>query len=1421
MTTTYNNLSELIKDPINNISHISYNTETKTYTLNTNLELQDIINDISLVELNILLDEDEIFNGNGYTIYLNNLSINGLFKVNTNNSNRVLIKNLSLYNGNITENNGCFVGNGQSKYIIKNCRIQCELENNNTSGFSGKDNSDYIIEKCFAKVIISGIQCGGFISSNNSNYKIQECLYQGTITGSNNGGFVSPNNNTGHITNCISICNINNNNSGFVGFLDSTENNIVIQNSYHKGNIDSDSKSFGYLNSNNISNSYDNINISDINNGKIGELNTYDIISINDISYESNIDSFIIDNFDFNSYPILKCFRELPWMKDDYEHYINSPSLGSTISDFINSGYTENELKDYGITIEEFRLEGYTITELVEIGFTLKQIMDGGYTTAQLISEGYTMAMVLEDVIEIENITYGINNENIITKDISGNNIIYNLTRNINWSDINGITDNADFFTLKKNEIFDGNGFYIDLSGVSTRGIFKTEGSSITNAPIIKNLNIINGNISHNDFYDHGNALLVQKEQRYFIIDNCTINSNIYGEFSGGFAGMYSGYESGYCIIKNCNFEGIIYGNHSGGIIGSGGGNTKGRCEIINCGFSGRIIGKGSGGIAGFACGNSSGNCIINNCFSRNIIIEGECAGGIIGSHAGNRGYCLITDSDTSGNIIGNWSGGITGYNAGYKGNCDIYGCYYSGSMSGEYNGGITGLNAGYMGKIKIELSNTSNINILGSGSGGITGGNSGIAGSCDIIKCYTTNGTINSSECGGIVGSYSGKLDGSCNITSCYSELTIDGSNNGGLCGSYAGYQGITNINKCYYNGNISGNNNGGFSGSYSGNKGQIIIENSYVSGNISSTNYGFSGIYSGSTNGNYKLKNSFSISTAETMYGNNTIDNNGLLIIQNSYVYSTSGNSEFIDDISSNGNIVIQNSYVYNTNGTSKFINSSSANSNIVIQNSFDDTNINPISLTVLNNDVSYNNIINDGESFVIDDDSSILLNDFLNVPWKKEEYNITTGPRLGFIATDLSNSGYIVNELTDYGFTATEISKIGYPIRELLELGAYKDNELNIAEYLNENIDISTNLIREDFKNYGHKFSLDPLVDSNLVELFRNKMITTTQQTKDNIDKILFVLTDKLVINDNIREFLNNQGYIYLEGTISEIKSFNVNVIQNRIEIINGDLFHNIKYNGATYSMDDIINMNSMTVLFYGVGVDDDDENIGSVLLRGELNGSTSGDPHIYPVDGGMKYELPNKKTNYRLVQSIRNDLIINCSTRNITEKEKYEIKEFYKIKNNKEAPDTLQTEGVFYKEIYMNIENNKLYYNFDTKNIKIIGNKEYFSYNVGIKKGNKENKNERCEYIKVLNISFNHSYYGLIVLELNYFSNPQLKYGIKIQLKEIDNLNELSGLLIREYNCKYLELNNIQNKSYRNVNNKRALIKNKVNSYHLCY
>ena len=192
------------------------------------------------------------------------------------------------------------------------------------------------------------------------------------------------------------------------------------------------------------------------------------------------------------------------------------------------------------------------------------------------------------------------------------------------------------------------------------------------------------------------------------------------------------------------------------------------------------------------------------------------------------------------------------------------------------------------------------------------------------------------------------------------------------------------------------------------------------------------------------------------------------------------------------------------------------------------------------------------------------------------------------------------------------------------------------------------------------------------------------------------------------------------------------------------------------------------------------------------------SSSGDPHIFPLNGNA-YELPQNKGIYRMIQG--DNIIINASTRRINNNEKEEMKKYFEYKGvNKNKISKLVNDGCFYDECQIICGKHKLKYNFESKRMT-LNNKEslnYFSFKTLTESGNRSyNKFERCENITKLIISFKHNVYGFIGLELNYFSNPQMKYGMNIIM---DNAEGIDGLLIKEYEIESMTLNKLDDKTY---------------------
>lgn len=214
----------------------------------------------------------------------------------------------------------------------------------------------------------------------------------------------------------------------------------------------------------------------------------------------------------------------------------------------------------------------------------------------------------------------------------------------VNWSTLG--FSNSNYINLLTGYTFDGNNKTIDISGITTSGLFISGGSDIT----IKNLGVINGSTAT------GGGLIMRGSQDNFIIENCystgTISgTNDSGTGSGGIVGSSAaGSLNSSAIIRNCYSTGAITGRDCGGIVADYAG-ERGVCTILNCYSKGTISGQEAGGICGgFAGGNGTdGSVIITNCYTTGTITyTATDGGGICGKNEGTPGTVTITNCYSS-----------------------------------------------------------------------------------------------------------------------------------------------------------------------------------------------------------------------------------------------------------------------------------------------------------------------------------------------------------------------------------------------------------------------------------------------------------------------------------------------------------------------------------------------------------------------------------------------------------------------------------------------------------------------------------------------------------------------------------------------------------------------------------------------------
>ncbi len=297
-----------------------------------------------------------------------------------------------------------------------------------------------------------------------------------------------------------------------------------------------------------------------------------------------------------------------------------------------------------------------------------------------------------------------------------------------------------------------------------------------------------------------GNGGICGSNCSNFIIKSCTVSSPSLSKYSGGIAGMNTGFEEGSkSIINKCTYTQTLANitdltNSDGGCI-VGAYSAKGyesTVEVYNCssGYASTVTGQTPicyGGIMGSytACGPNS-SVKIRGCKSTFDIISEY--GGICGKYTGCGDNSTTTINNcTSDGIIAYMAGGIVGsytgcgweltsggswlYNDDYDPKIIIFNCRSSGIIVG--GGGIMGSYGGLSScNILIKhCKSTGNIsnNPISSvyyGGGGIAGPKTLINtddmnlknGKITIIRCQS-NGNIGQ-YCGGVCGSYTASID-------------------------------------------------------------------------------------------------------------------------------------------------------------------------------------------------------------------------------------------------------------------------------------------------------------------------------------------------------------------------------------------------------------------------------------------------------------------------------------------------------------------------------------------------------------------------------------------------------------------------------------------------------------------------------------
>lgn len=195
-----------------------------------------------------------------------------------------------------------------------------------------------------------------------------------------------------------------------------------------------------------------------------------------------------------------------------------------------------------------------------------------------------------------------------------------------------------------------------------------------------------------------------------------------------------------------------------------------------------------------------------------------------------------------------------------------------------------------------------------------------------------------------------------------------------------------------------------------------------------------------------------------------------------------------------------------------------------------------------------------------------------------------------------------------------------------------------------------------------------------------------------------------------------------------------------------------------------------------------------------LYGEFNqdppiASTYGDPHIHALNGDI-FELPTAPGIFRLLNG--NKIVINASTRKITKQEKKQIKSYYKSVTGERGTRRLLKHGCFYDKLYIKSDDHHhLCFDFKTGSLK-TSDDNYFT--LKLHQVSPYDTPDKDTHTMIHTLSFHHSTYGHIALYLKFYDNPQMKYGIDVNIHPYASL---SGLLVKECFVSSMKLESIFN------------------------
>jgi hypothetical protein len=203
-------------------------------------------------------------------------------------------------------------------------------------------------------------------------------------------------------------------------------------------------------------------------------------------------------------------------------------------------------------------------------------------------------------------------------------------------------------------------------------GLFGTVGSNVNHTPVIRNVGVVNADVSGGDY--RVGALI---GSNWGSVLSCYSTGSVSGgHYVGGLVGLNDGggnivpaaaiiydFNSADAIIDNSYSAASVSGYKScvGGLLGS---NSAG--ALSRSYSTGNVVGQTSvGGLVGCNAGGLSSGGIVSKCYSTGDVTGQTLVGGLVGTNSARYSYGgIVSQCYSTGNVVGNSPvGGLVGEN--------------------------------------------------------------------------------------------------------------------------------------------------------------------------------------------------------------------------------------------------------------------------------------------------------------------------------------------------------------------------------------------------------------------------------------------------------------------------------------------------------------------------------------------------------------------------------------------------------------------------------------------------------------------------------------------------------------------------------------------------------------------------------------